>query len=87
MGGHVNSLGVRLETAGFVRDAQFPRGELLVSYEKTLAEALKIGEDFGERISLYAMVMVVVVIIMVIIRKIRKKSKLEGEELLLYIIA
>jgi hypothetical protein len=47
-----------------------------------LAEALKIGEDFGERISSYTMVMVVVVMMMVIMRKIRKKSKLEGEELL-----
>jgi heme/copper-type cytochrome/quinol oxidase subunit 2 len=63
---------------------------LLVSYKKTLVEALKIGEDFGERISSYAMVMVVVVVVvmmMVIIRKMRKKSKLEGEELLLCVIA
>jgi heme/copper-type cytochrome/quinol oxidase subunit 2 len=54
-----------------------------------LAKALKIREDFGERISLYAMVMVVVVvvvIIMVIIRKMRKKSELEGKELLLCVI-
>jgi preprotein translocase subunit YajC len=47
---------------------------------------LKIKEDFGERISSYAMVMVMVVMMMVMIRKMRKKSKLEGEELLLYII-
>jgi hypothetical protein len=59
---------------------------LLVLYKKTLVEALKIREDFRERISLYTMVIVVVVIIIVIIRKIRKKSKLEGKELLLYII-
>jgi hypothetical protein len=86
MGGHVDGLGVRSETAGFVRDAQFPRGELFVSYETTLAEALKIEEDFGERISSYAMVMVVVVMMMVMMRKMRKKSKLEGEELLLCVI-
>jgi hypothetical protein len=55
-------------------------------YKIILVEALKIKEDFGERISSYAMVMVVVVIIIVIMRKMRKKSKLEGEELLLYII-
>jgi hypothetical protein len=57
---------------------------LSVSYEKTLAETLKIGEDFGERISSYAMVMVVVVMMMVMMRK---KSELEGEELLLCVIA
>jgi hypothetical protein len=59
---------------------------LFVSYETILAEALKIKEDFGERISSYAMVMVVVVMMIVMMRKIRKKSELEGEELLLCVI-
>jgi hypothetical protein len=55
-------------------------------YEIILAEALKIEEDFGERISSYVMVMVVVVMMIVMIRKMRKKSELEGKELLLCVI-
>jgi hypothetical protein len=51
-------------------------GESLVSYEKKLAEALKVGEDFGERISSYAMVMVMVVVVlmMLMMRNMRKKK-------------